>query len=405
MNKKETEYAQKGGAAVPPPFDAERVARRAATPPAPPPMPSPTGKDVPSPVSANAGKVPPSTPPDATSASQEEKRKARKEFFWVFGIFMAFVVIAAVVSGDDDDSSSSGSEPSRKYEYAESVKDEQGSAVDDETFATTSAENLDDSIEGSPLSAAESVGADRKPFTGDVFALPTPHTLVNDYACVFSDRDIQAMEDSLRALAKHTSNQIVVVTVTDLKDEDPTMFAAKLGDKWGVGQKKIDNGVVILIKPKTDYEKGKVAIAPGRGLEGALPDVFCHRIIDDKMIPCLKDGNDYTAATWAALDVIIPVCRGEYNFESYEQEMDSKDLLTMILAWICMLCVMGPMILAIVDSLFYGGRLLKKVGLSSTLGGSWTSSGWDSDSDSDYDSDWGDFGGGSFSGGGASGEW
>ena len=70
------------------------------------------------------------------------------------------------------------------------------------------------------------------------------------------------------------------------------------------------NGLVILIKSKTEEEPyGDVALVPGYGLEGALPDAFCKHIIDDQMIEPLGNGDYYKALT-DALDVIEPVCRG-----------------------------------------------------------------------------------------------
>ena len=133
---------------------------------------------------------------------------------------------------------------------------------------------------------------------------PYPPRLVNDMAGVFSESAAAQLEDSLVAYSKQTYNQVVIVTTNDLGGYTPNEFATEIGDRWGVGQKKIDNGIVILIKPKTRFSKGQVFIATGRGLEGALPDVFCNRIVEDKMIPILKEGNNYTAATWAALKVI-----------------------------------------------------------------------------------------------------
>lgn len=214
---------------------------------------------------------------------------------------------------------------------------------------------------------------------------PYPPRLVNDFANLFSAETVLELEDSLRAFSNQTSNQVVIVTVDDLHGFTPNQFATEIGDRWGVGQAKEDNGIVILFKEKTTFSKGEVYIATGRGLEGALPDVFCHRIIDDKMIPRLKEDNDYTAATWAALNVIMPVCRGEYNFETYQEDNDLS-LTDWIIAIIIFVVIIGLWI--------YG----------SDGSGSYTSSG-SSGFSSSSSSSWGGFGGGSFGGGGAGGSW
>lgn len=208
---------------------------------------------------------------------------------------------------------------------------------------------------------------------------PYPPRLVNDMAGVFSESAAAQLEDSLVAFSKQTSNQVVIVTTNDLGGYTPNEFATEIGDRWGVGQKKIDNGIVILIKPKTRFSKGQVFIATGRGLEGALPDVFCNRIVEDKMIPILKEGNNYTAATWAALKVIMPVCRGEYDYETYQSDEDLS-----LFDWICVIAIL---------LVFIGFRIFLPFGGSSfTSGSSGSSGGFD-------------FGGGSFGGGGAGGSW
>lgn len=212
-------------------------------------------------------------------------------------------------------------------------------------------------------------------------ARPMPQRLVNDMAGVFSKATQAQLEDSLRRLSNTTSNQIVIVTVNDLGGYTPNEFATEIGDRWGVGQKKEDNGVVILIKPKTGLSKGQVYIATGRGLEGALPDVFCNRIVRDKMLPHLKHGNNYTAATWAALEVIMPVCRGEYSYETYQDDES--------------IGIGGIVLVIFIFLLLFGAR-----GLFFFPFGSFTSG-----RSSGFGGGWGGFGGGSFGGGGAGGSW
>ena len=132
----------------------------------------------------------------------------------------------------------------------------------------------------------------------DFPARPDTAIFVHDFAGVL--RQSKVIDDSLRAFSKRTTNQIMVITVKDLGDYEPKMYAVELGDRWGIGQAKLDNGLIILIKPKTKDSKGQFAICPGRGLGGALPDVTCKRIVDGKAIPALKK-SDYDAAVWAVL--------------------------------------------------------------------------------------------------------
>lgn len=155
--------------------------------------------------------------------------------------------------------------------------------------------------------------------SGDVIPeKPNPPRLVNDFAGIIPDA--QAMEDTLERFARETSNQIVVVTVNDLGDYDKADFAQRLGQKWGVGNKKYNNGIIVLVKPKNSTN-GQAFIATGYGMEGPLPDALCTRIARNEMVPFFKD-NDYSGGIWAALHKLMPIAKGEINEETYMNEDD-----------------------------------------------------------------------------------
>ncbi len=59
-----------------------------------------------------------------------------------------------------------------------------------------------------------------------------------------------------------------------------------------MGQKKYDNGAIIVLKPKTATSKGDVNIDVGYGLEPIIPDITAKRIIENEMIPRFKN-DDY----------------------------------------------------------------------------------------------------------------
>ena len=107
---------------------------------------------------------------------------------------------------------------------------------------------------------------------------PTPPRLVNDFAGILGD--CQWLEDSLEKIAIETSNQICVVTMDDFGGYDKAMMAYSIGQEWGVGTQRNRNGVVILIKPKTEDSKGEAFIATGYGLEGAITDATSTGIVN-----------------------------------------------------------------------------------------------------------------------------
>ncbi len=146
----------------------------------------------------------------------------------------------------------------------------------------------------------------------DFPARPDTAIFVNDFAKLLTPDQSRAMDDMLRAFSKQSSNQIMVVTVKSIGDYDPKLYAAELGDRWGVGQKQLDNGLIILVKPKESGSKGQFAICPGRGLGGVLPDAVCKRIVDEKAMPHLQRA-DYNAALMAVLKAVMPMCEGEIS--------------------------------------------------------------------------------------------
>ncbi len=120
-----------------------------------------------------------------------------------------------------------------------------------------------------------------------------PRRIVNDFTGLFSKQEQAALERKLRDFNDSTSTQIAVVTVPALDGYDINDYAARLGEKWGVGQKGKDNGIVLLIKPKNNRESGQVAISVGYGLEGVIPDVIASRVIRNEIIPAFQQGNYY----------------------------------------------------------------------------------------------------------------
>ena len=236
---------------------------------------------------------------------------------------------------------------------------------------------------------------------------PNPPRLVNDFAGILGD--CQWLEDSLERIAMETSNQICVVTMNDFGGFDKAWMAYNIGQKWGVGKKGNNNGVVILIKPKTDDSKGEAFIAPGYGLEGAITDATSTRIVNQEMIPYFKE-NDYLGGVWAGAKVVRDLATGEYNEEDYAQQGDDGALFALIM-FIAIFAFF--MYLAHKsnqgnhgnrnngDTGTWGGPIIFTSGNDWGRGSSWSGGGsWGGGGGG-----WGGFGGGSFGGGGGGGSW
>src|SRR6218665_340406 len=154
---------------------------------------------------------------------------------------------------------------------------------------------------------------------------PSPPRLVNYFSSTgfLSSSEVASLERKLSGFANQTSNQIVIVVVDDLGGLEPYDYATRLGQKWGVGQSKQDNGVVILIKPSGGQGQRKYFIAPGYGLEGALPDLTCRQIEENELVPAFKAGRYYEGLD-KTTDVIMSIAKGEYDSAAYGEKHKSS---------------------------------------------------------------------------------
>lgn len=226
--------------------------------------------------------------------------------------------------------------------------------------------------------------------------------LVNDYSGMLAPDQLNILEQRLVAFNDSTSNQILVVITPTLQGDDVDAVAQRIGEQWGVGQEAFSNGLVILIKSKTEEEPdGEVSIVTGYGLEGVMPDIFCSRIIENQMVNYLADGDYYTALT-SALDVIEPVVSGEYSYSQYQKEENRKALLGFLSTML---------VLVILFVLLYRHEKKHPGSLSGNSGGSMGGGMWMggfpnggfSSGGGHSSGGFGGFGGGHFGGGGASG--
>ena len=240
-------------------------------------------------------------------------------------------------------------------------------------------------------------------FAQKIPARPVPPRLVNDYADILSDKEENALETKLVNYNDTTSTQICVVTVNSLDGTTSDDFAQKLGEKWGVGTKD-NNGVVILVKPKTADELGDVSIQVGYGMEPYITDAVNYVIRTREMIPAFKEGDYYTGIN-NAVDAIIGLASGAFSAEEYTDE-DSGALSGLVFFLIIIICI-------VISSSKKGkkggkGGLLNALLWGSLLsGGGRSSIGWGGGSSwgGGNSGGFGGFGGGHFGGGGGSSKW
>ncbi len=131
---------------------------------------------------------------------------------------------------------------------------------------------------------------------------------VNDYAAMLTPEAKASIESKLANLERSDSTQIAVLTIPSLEGDALEDFSIRVAEKWKIGQKKIDNGAILLIV-KNDR---KIRIEVGRGLEGKLTDLKSRRVISEHIRPKFKAG-DFPGGIDAGVDALISIVKGEFQ--------------------------------------------------------------------------------------------
>lgn len=229
-----------------------------------------------------------------------------------------------------------------------------------------------------------------------------PDAWVNDYAGVFDDNELYFLNKKFATYEDSTSTQIFLVTMNEHGDIPIAMMGAEIGENWSIGQKGMNNGLLILMY----FHDREISIQTGYGLEEFIPDAIAKRIIEKEIKPHFRN-NDYLTGIDAGTDVIFGLLSGKFTAEEYRQESGSAGG-----------GFAGIFFLFIMFFLFFGQsrrRRYSSVGRNIPF---WLALSMLSGTRSSHSGSWGGFssgsgsfggfsggGGGSFGGGGASGSW
>ncbi len=223
-----------------------------------------------------------------------------------------------------------------------------------------------------------------------VFAAGLPEATRDFY--VYDEEGIlsdEAKSDIVRtneSLFEQTGAQVVVCILNHLPEDKTVEEAAvDIFDKWDIGTKEKDNGILLLIAMKDR----KFRIEVGYGLEGAIPDMVAKEILDD-MVPYFQD-SEYEAGIRVAFGEILSRVEEEYQItiegkdavtEGIEEQTEEGDLMDMIKMAIVVIFILFLISRGNNRRGFYGGGYTGGFGGGGNFGG-----------------------GGSSGGGGASGGW
>lgn len=239
-------------------------------------------------------------------------------------------------------------------------------------------------------------------FAQNVLPRPNPPKLVTDEAGVLSAEEKATLENKLVALDDSTSNQIAVVLIKTTGDYAIEDYAVKLFREWGIGNKKTNNGILIIAA----IDDRKVWIEVGYGLEGAIPDVTASEIYRNEIVPAFKEQQYYQGID-NAINALTKAAVGEYKVASTKKSKSGNPaggIFTFIIILFIVIMLVGRS-----GRGGGGGRggglggIAEAVILSSLLnsGRGGSSGGWGGSSGGGF----GGFGGGSAGGGGAGGSW
>jgi uncharacterized protein len=260
------------------------------------------------------------------------------------------------------------------------------------------------------LSAALFVVAATASFAERVEDLPKPTNYISDFAHVLSPETIARLDRLCAQLDHSQANaQVAVVTVRTLDGVDSADFANALEDKWKMGRKGSDRGVLVLLA--VDDHKRRIEV--GYGLEGILPDGKIGDI-GRQMVPDLR-ANDFDGAITLAVGELAQVIAADAKITLQDHPAGTPPPVVRHKA------SLGQDILLIILLIFFGGFFILRILLRFGLFGGWGGGPWfggggpwiggggfGGGSGGGGNSDGGGFGGfdgGGFGGGGAGGDW
>jgi uncharacterized protein len=235
--------------------------------------------------------------------------------------------------------------------------------------------------------------------------LPKPTNYVSDFAGVLSPGTQASLNALCAQLDRLAHAQIAVVTVKSLDGEPIENFATALEDKWKVGKKGTDRGLLLIFA----VNDRKYRVEVGYGLEGILPDGKVGDI-GRQIVPYLQR-DDYDDAVTVAVRQIAGVIaadagvtlnsgsRPAYAPAPQPRPLSLGELLVLGVVILLVIFVLarfgGSGLLGFLIGMFLGGG----GGGGRGGGGDWGGGGGGGDGG------FGGFGGGSSGGGGASGSW
>ena len=136
--------------------------------------------------------------------------------------------------------------------------------------------------------------------------IPKLEARVTDLTGTLTAAQQAELEQKLKDFEAQKGVQIAVLLLPSTQPEQIEQYSIRVVEAWKLGRKKVDDGALLIIA-KNDRT---LRIENGYGLEGVLTDAASNRIIEDTMLPLLRQGQ-YFAAITAGVDQMMRLIDGE----------------------------------------------------------------------------------------------
>jgi uncharacterized protein len=137
-------------------------------------------------------------------------------------------------------------------------------------------------------------------------AVPPLTSRVTDQTGTLTAEQVGSLEQTLAAFEARKGSQIAVLIVPSTQPESIEQYSIRVVEQWRLGRKRVDDGALLIIA-KNDHT---LRIEVGYGLEGALTDVSCARIIREVITPRFRAGDLYGGIS-DGINRMISVVDGE----------------------------------------------------------------------------------------------
>lgn len=230
---------------------------------------------------------------------------------------------------------------------------------------------------------------------------PQRFTPVSDLAGVLTSQEELVLSEKIKRFEDSTSAQLAIVIIPSLEGDEISDLSQRWAQKWELGQKGKDNGILILVA----IQDRKMRIEVGYGFESRITDLESKDIINEILKPNFKQNYFYNGFDQALNELFEQILSEKDGISAKAKSSKNDGFSTLIIIAIIIFVVIT--FLRNRKNTYHGGTYSSGSTYYPGSFGPYNNQSSYNDSSSSYSdySDYSDSGGGSFGGGGSSGDW